>query len=253
MARLVLQGVAMGGFLLLGRLFPRVAAQPLLRRDMVFNLLNGLLLFVLVAPLVRLVQGALPAGGLLAVDAWGPVLQGLLSFVLLDFARYWLHRAAHRVPLLWRFHRVHHSAESLDSTVGLRMHAVDFLQLSALPILLFGVLFDTRGWHPAVIPAVMGVGVVFDAFQHANLRWDPAHPLARLWGRAFNNPHFHSWHHTRDGATVDGNYGNTLVLWDRLFGSDVTRPGLPAAFGVSGDQALAEGPLAWQLLRPRRA
>lgn len=243
-----LQAASMVGFALLGWLLPRREAQPLLHADLAFNLLNGLLLFPLRVTVVAAAAGALSLH--LLPTGWlpGPWAQGLLSFVLLDLGRYWLHRAGHRVPWLWRFHRVHHGATRLDSTTGLRMHAADFLQLSALPILLFGVLLDTRAWSPWVLPAVLGVGVLFDGFQHANLRF-PATGLGRLWGAVFNNPHFHSWHHTVEGHVVDGNYGNSLTIWDRLFGSDVTRLTLPEAFGVRSEDALENNPLGWQLLR----
>ncbi|MEL6348765.1 MAG: sterol desaturase family protein, partial [Myxococcota bacterium] len=179
--------------------------------------------------------------------------------------RYWVHRADHRIPWLWTFHRVHHSSERLDVTSGLRMHAVDFVQLSLIPIVLFGVLMDTSTFSPWVITAALGVGVFFDAFQHANLRFDIDAPLGRAWHLLLNNPHFHAWHHTRNGHHHDGNYGNTLVIWDRLFGSEVTQPELPEAFGVGGDQALAgtrertlsprsvlRSVVSMQLLRARR-
>lgn len=247
-----LQAASMAVFAVLGRLLPRRADQPLVQADLAYNLLNGLLLFPLRLTVVAAAARALSLH--LLPTGWlpGPWAQGALSFVLLDLLRYWLHRAGHRVPLLWRFHRVHHGATRLDSTTGLRMHAADFIQLSALPILLFGVLLDTRAWSPWVIPAVLGVGVVFDGFQHANLRF-PATGWGRLWGRVWNNPHFHAWHHTDEGHLVDGNYGNCLTIWDRLFGSEVTREALPEAFGVGGDDRLENNPIGWQLLRPGAA
>ncbi|MEC7946098.1 MAG: sterol desaturase family protein [Myxococcota bacterium] len=253
MFRLILQGGAMATFLIAGRLFPRVAGVKLVNRDLVFNLVNGALLFLLVG---------LPLGFVAPLAEFGLVDMGwlpwsgaqlFLSFVLLDFSRYWLHRMGHRVPFLWSFHRVHHSVEYLDATAGLRMHVVDFLQLWALPVILFGVVMDTSSFAPWVIPAAMAIGVLFDGFQHANLRVDVENPLFRAWNLLFNNPHFHSWHHTRDGHLQDGNYGNTLVIWDRLFGSEVTQPGSPALYGVGGDQALQNDPLSWLLLRRREA
>ncbi|MDP6933209.1 MAG: sterol desaturase family protein, partial [Myxococcota bacterium] len=66
-------------------------------------------------------------------------------------------------------------------------------------------------------------------------------------------PLFHSWHHTRDGSLCDGNYSNTLVIWDRLFGSEVTRPQPPETYGLEGDQALKFGLLSMQMLRRRDA
>lgn len=250
--RVLLQGTAMVLFLAAGRLWPR-RDLPLINRDLVFNLLNGLVLFaVLGLPLGWVTQnvslGLIPMAWL----PWG-ALQLAFAFVLLDFSRYWLHYAGHRVPFLWQFHRVHHSAEVLDSTTGLRMHAIDFLQLWAVPFLLFSVLFDVTTFAPWVIPAAFGIGVVMDAFQHSNMEFDLTRPWNRAWHRVLNNPHFHAWHHTRDGALCDGNYGNTLLLWDRLFGTEVTRPVLPALYGLEGDQALTNDLVSWQLLRNRDA
>jgi len=175
----------------------------------------------------------------------------VVAFLLLDFTRYWLHRAHHRVPWLWTFHRVHHMTERLDATAGLRMHVVDFVQLAMLPVVLFSVVLNVSTWSPWVLTAALGVGAVADAFQHANLRWNPHHPVAKVWGLVLNHPHFHAWHHTRDGARCDGNYGNTLVIWDRLFGSDVTGEELPEAYGLEPDQALVNHVLGMHLLQRR--
>ncbi len=251
MERLFLQGGAMALFLVAGRLRPRVPGVPLVHRDLVLNLLNGLVLFAfawaVIEPLTAGAEVGLVDGALLGP----PAAQFLVAFLLLDFTRYWVHRADHRVPWLWTFHRVHHSAEVLDATTGLRMHLVDFVQLAAIPVLLFGVLIDTSGFAPWVVPAAMGVGVVMDAWQHANLRVDTSSALFRAWDALFNNPHFHCWHHTRDGELHDGNYGNTLTIWDRLFGSCVSRPEPPEAYGLDETQALDNTLWGWHLLRRR--
>ena len=265
MERMLLQGGAMALFLLIPLLAPRNREQGLIHPDLVINLLNGLILFLLVAPLVHAISAQAQLGlvDLSGLPAWG---QFAVAFLALDFTRYWVHRADHRIPFLWRFHRVHHSSERMDATAGLRMHAVDFLQLSAIPIVLYGVLINTSVLAPWVIPAALGVGVFFDAFQHANITFDLTKPWWRVWHTFFNNPHFHAWHHTRDGHIHDGNYGNTLVWWDRLFGSDVTQPALPEHFGIGADQALigtrertfsplrlGRAVLGMQLLWPRAA
>jgi len=244
-------GAMLGTFLILGRLMPRVESQPILNRDLVMNVVNGVLLFGLRVTAITWVAAQLQMGALATDWLPGPLAQGLLAFLMLDFSRYWLHYAGHRIPFLWQFHRVHHCAEVLDASTGLRMHLVDFIQLSALPILLFGVVLDTSAWHPAVIPVVLSIGVVFDTFQHANLRMNTRSPLFRVWNLVLNNPHFHSWHHTRDGHLRDGNYSNTLIIWDRLFGTDVTGPEPPVLYGVMEGEALVNDPLGWQLLRTR--
>jgi sterol desaturase/sphingolipid hydroxylase (fatty acid hydroxylase superfamily) len=241
---------AMGGFVLLGAWLPRDAEPRLINRDLVLNLVNGVLLVVFIgqgvawlAPTLRL--------GLVALPVQADWARLLIAFVLIDFFRYWLHRAHHRIPFLWSFHRVHHSAEHLDATTGLRMHPVDFVQLALLPIVVFTVVLDTSDWPSWVLSGALGIGVIMDPFQHGNIRWNPKHPLAKLWNLALNHPLFHSWHHTRDGALCDGNYGNALVIWDRLFGSDVTGSEPPELMGLEEDQALDNSVSGWLLLRPR--
>ncbi len=238
-------------FMVLGWLFPRVEGKSYITKDAILNLVNGALLFLFRLTAVAWVAGYFEVG-LVDMSFLGPGwLQVLVSVVILDFARYWVHFADHRVPLLWKFHRVHHCAEYLDSTTGLRMHLVDFIQLSLIPLVLFGLVMDVSSFEAWVIPATMGVGVVFDAFEHSNLRMNSRNPVFRAWDMLFNSPHFHSWHHTIEGKQYDGNYGNTLVIWDRLFGTEVTRPDPPDAYGIVEWDTLEESLAGFWFLRPR--
>ncbi len=248
---LIAHGALIGTFLAAGHLRPR-REQALLNSDTVVNLCTGAALFLVQLAALRplAVRAEL---GLVDLGLFGPVwLQALVAFLVLDFCRYWLHFCHHRVPWLWTFHRVHHSSERLDATSGLRMHVVDFLQLWALPVLLFGVLLSTSEWPPWLMPSLLLVGVAFDGFQHANLLVDPEATWLRLLNRLLNNPHFHAWHHTDEVPVVDGNYSNTLVIWDRLFGTEVTRKVLPDGFGIDDSQMLEVGVVPLQLLRPRK-
>jgi sterol desaturase/sphingolipid hydroxylase (fatty acid hydroxylase superfamily) len=268
MTRMLLEVAGIGLFTVLAVVWPRDREQRVISPDLVINLLTGGLIFVTLAPVARLAEAAV--GGALIDLSWlgdgsglSGVAQFLVAFLVLDLTRYWVHRADHRIPFLWKFHRVHHSVEHMDATAGLRMHAVDFIQLSAIPILLYGVLLDTSGFAPWVLPVALGIGIFFDTFQHANLRFDITNPLLGAWHKVLNNPHFHAWHHTREGNIYDGNYSNTVIIWDRLFGSDVTRPVLPELYGINDKQALAGSRestlsaglllavLKLQLLRPR--
>ena len=245
----LIQGSALGTFLALSGIVPRDRDRGVITRDTMINIINGLFLFGLKVTVVAWVASRCEFGlidGAHVTESW---VQFLLAFVLIDFSRYWLHRAHHRVPWLWTFHRVHHMTENLDATAGLRMHVVDFFQLALLPVILFSTVIDVSTWSVWVLPASLAVGAVFDAFQHANLVWNPKHPAAVIWGMVLNHPHFHAWHHTRDGERCDGNYGNTLVIWDRLFGSDVTGPELPEAYGLDTSQALENSFLSMHLLR----
>lgn len=224
-------------------------SAPVVSRDTLLNFLNGALLYP-----VRLGLGLLGIDrihlGLVDIGSLPVPLQFAITLVALDFVRYWLHFAAHRVPFLWAFHRVHHSPTRMDASVGLRMHVVDFLQLSLLPPLVFGVLFDTTG-SPAWLPAgVLCVGIVFDGIEHANVRFPVERPWARAWYVVFNSPLFHSWHHVREGRLCDGNYANVFPIWDRLFGTAILRDAPPAAYGVEPDQEVENTVLGMQLLKP---
>ena len=246
----LIHGGALATFIAASAGLPRDRTQGVLTSDTAINVANGLLLFGMRVTLVAQLAMHMQWGLLDAALVTHPAAQYVLGLLMVDFGRYWLHRAHHRVPWLWTFHRVHHMTRRLDATAGLRMHIVDFVQLSLLPLLLFGGLLDVSSWAGWVLPAVLGTGAAFDAFQHANLAWRPGHPLARAWGVLLNHPHFHAWHHSKDGAHHDGNYGNTLVIWDRCFRSVVTGQALPEAYGLDEDQDLANHLIGMQLLRP---
>ena len=102
-----------------------------------------------------------------------------------------------------------------------------------------------------MVPAALGVGIVMDCFEHGNIAVDTNTRVFKVWDKLLNNPHFHSWHHTRDGARRDGNYGNTFVIWDRMFKTEVTGPEPPELYGLEDCKALENTLLGWQLLRPR--
>jgi len=247
----LIQGGAMVLFLLMERLWPRDGIR-LFARDTWLNLWTGGGLFAL-RTAVFFAAGTVRGPRL--VDLSGithPLLQFAFVFVLSDLARYWLHRMHHSVAFFWQFHRVHHSSETLNVTAGLRMHLVDFIQLATLPWVLFSVLFDTSSFDPRIWLALGATVAVMDAFSHGDIRFPMTHRVARAWDKVLNNPHFHCWHHTRDGEKLDGNYGQALTLWDRLFGSHIDMPEPPEALGLPDDQIIALSVVGMQLLRPGR-
>jgi sterol desaturase/sphingolipid hydroxylase (fatty acid hydroxylase superfamily) len=129
---------------------------------------------------------------------------------LVDLVSYWVHRAFHGVPALWKFHAIHHSSLHMDWLAGSRSHIVDVLvnrTLGFVPIFVMG-------FSPAAIYAYL-VFVSFHAvYIHANVRhrW----PIVR---HLIATPEFHHWHHTSDEEGIDKNFAVFISLIDRMFGT----------------------------------
>lgn len=141
---------------------------------------------------------------------WPMAGQVALALVVAEFGLYWVHRLGHEWPLLWRFHALHHSVERLWIVNTGRFHFVDSL-LSvivgmALPALL-GASLEVLLWLSA-ITAYLGI------LTHCNVRMHN-----RALSRLFNTPGLHRWHHSRNPAEGNSNYGENLMLWDWLFAS----------------------------------
>jgi sterol desaturase/sphingolipid hydroxylase (fatty acid hydroxylase superfamily) len=249
MSSALFHAIFLAMFLVVGATWPRVRGQARWHRDQLLNLLNALLLFVVQITVVSRLQDV-PGTGWIGLSWLEPSpLQFLTVLLVHDFCHYWVHRADHKFRLLWSFHRVHHSSEVLDATSGIRMHVVDFLQLSSLPILLFGLVFDVSSFDPWVVPAALSVGVAFEGFIHGNIAFDPQSRRARVFAMLFNHPHFHGWHHVR-GTGKAGNFGNVFVVWDRVFGTGLRRRPVPVNFGLEAAERLRPTLLGLQLLRP---
>lgn len=130
--------------------------------------------------------------------------------VLSDLVGYWVHRAMHRVPWLWRFHRVHHDAVELSWLDAWRQHPVDFVVhgvVVGLPGALLGAPLST-------VASVVVLRKAFTTFLHANVR-APFGPF--FWVLA--SPAFHRTHHSADPQEHDTNFAGTFPVWDLLFGT----------------------------------
>lgn len=155
-------------------------------------------------------------------------LQIIEILLITDFVQYWAHRAFHRIPFLWRFHAIHHSAERMDWLAGSRLHIVDIVVTRGLSYMpLFALGFADA--------ALLGYGVIVTlqaTLIHANVRFEFG-PL-RYW---LVTPQFHHWHHSDQDEALDKNFAVHLPIWDWLFGSYYL-PGeqWPASYGVKGEK-----------------
>ena len=217
-------------FVPLERLWPRHPEQPTFRpewwTDLAWFFSSALLIqlttFMVLAPAHSLsfVAASSVQGALRSLPV---VLQFVLIVVIADVVQFQVHRACHRVPWLWRFHAIHHSATAMDWLAGSRLHIVDALLTRALIYLPLFLL----GFEPAAIAAYLVFVAAQATFVHANVGW-------RLgWlERWLTTPRFHHWHHADEPADV--NFAVHLPVLDRLFGTWHLPPGQwPARYGLA--------------------
>ena len=162
-----------------------------------------------------------PAGFRAAVADQPWWLQAVEVILLSDFFVYWGHRLQHRIPFLWRFHSIHHSAEHLDWLAAHREHPLDTVYtmgLINLPAFLLGFPLETL----AGLIAFRGIWAIY---IHSNVRL-PIGPLRWFVGA----PELHHWHHDR--ASDAGNYANISPLMDLAFGTYRCPDHEPEAFGI---------------------
>lgn len=137
---------------------------------------------------------------------------------IIDLADYWFHRWDHRIPLLWRQHRVHHSDTSLDVSTTLRVFPTDLIYF-VLGESLFAVVF---GLDILSMNIFLFLLLVMMFLQHSSLkfpRW-----VDGVFGWLLMTPNYHKVHHEQDQQFTDSNYGTVFILWDRLFGTFRYKP-----------------------------
>jgi len=142
--------------------------------------------------------------------SWPILAQLALKVISGDFLRYWLHRAAHTWPPLWRLHEVHHHPNKLYTTNVFRFHPLEksfqFL-CDTLLFLVIGIGVDALAYY-FVFYAISGL------LQHANA------DIRLGWlNYVFSGPEVHRWHHSKKIAESNNNYAHSFVVWDILFGT----------------------------------
>ena len=185
--------------------------------------------------------------GLLNIIEIPFALSVLVVMILLDMAIYWQHVAVHKIPMFWRFHKVHHADRDIDATTGVRFHPAEIvlsMLYKAVCVLLLG---------PSLI-AVILFEVVLNAsaiFNHANLKL-PA-TLDRLIRPFLVTPDMHRVHHSEIERETNSNYGFCLSVWDRLFGSYIAQPELGhdgMTIGLTEYQTDKPNEVLWSLAVP---
>ena len=146
---------------------------------------------------------------LLRVLGW--IVAAYAAIVVADFFYYWLHRAQHRVPLLWRFHKVHHSITELSATSSYHHFTEDMMQFACVTLPAAVLLHFDTGYVPWLIIAIAANHAFF---IHSSARINIG-PLRYIFG----DNRFHRIHHSREPHHFGKNFSTTFPLWDVLFGT----------------------------------
>ena len=147
------------------------------------------------------------------------IVQGMVAILALDFILYWQHVLTHKVPVLWRVHRVHHSDLAMDATTGLRFHPLETvlsMGLKTTAVILLGANALTVLCYEILLNAAA-------LFTHSNLRLPETVEKYLRW--LLVTPDMHRIHHSTVCQETDSNYGNFLSCWDRWCNSYRADPG----------------------------
>ena len=133
----------------------------------------------------------------------------VLTFILIDLVFYIYHRISHRSRFLWAIHMSHHSSEEMNFAVSFRQAWLG--PVSKIP---FFILLPLIGLDPTIIAVAGVISTLWGIFGHTQV-------IGKLgpieW--IFNTPSHHRVHHGANEQYIDKNYGNLLIIWDRMFGT----------------------------------
>jgi len=168
------------------------------------------------------------------------ILYTFAVFIVNDFTRYWMHRVMHKVPFLWRFHRIHHSAEALTPLTFYRVHPVENLLFGfryALSIGIITAIFIYFFGAGISMGKIWGVNIFVFIFSllGSNLRHSHI-PLSygEKMQKIFISPYQHQLHHSTE--FTHKNFGAYLAIWDLWFGSLENKKHTNLVYGLKGEK-----------------
>lgn len=185
-------------------------------RNLGLGLFNGLVIALLFSSLTAWATRAAGDFGILAQMNGSAWLENLLAILFFDLWMYLWHRANHRIPFLWKFHRMHHSDNQVDATTALRFHTGELvfsstLRLAVLPLLglsLSQLLLYETCLQPIII------------LHHSNVAIPEK--IDRILRTLIVTPNMHRVHHSQVNRETNSNYSSIFSFWDRI-GKSFTR------------------------------
>ncbi len=178
-------------------------------RNLALALINGLVLALIFSSLtLKTIEAS--SWGLLDRLDWNPAAEFMIAFLLFDCWMYVWHRANHRIPFLWRFHRVHHSDMALDSTSALRFHTGEIIYSSLIRLVIVPLI--GMSWQHLMIYEICLQPVII--FHHSNIALPEK--IDRILRAVIVTPNMHRVHHSQIRDETDSNYSSIFSWWDRL-------------------------------------
>lgn len=218
--------------------------------DVIWLGINQIIKILFITPLVisqlglslviyRLLTDYFGPGDFIQWPTWMVTTLFTISFFLFDdFSRFFMHFLYHKVPWLWRFHAIHHSAITLNPVTLYRVHTIEYLLNSTRSLLVTSIV---SGVFLYSFNGSLGLGQIFGVYVFtllfnlagANLRHSHIWLSFNKFEHWFISPAQHQIHHSQAKQHLDKNFGSTLAIWDRCFATwcssnneSVTRFGL---------------------------
>lgn len=228
-------------------LFPWRKEQSIIRKDFWldgFYMFFNFFIFAIVISGVYKVLGVLfsdmgvTSKSLAIVDIahWPQWLQLTVFFIVLDFVQWFTHVLLHKYPVLWQFHKVHHSVKEMGFAAHLRYHWMENILYK--PLKTFGVMI-LGGFEPEQAYIVHFAAIAIGHFNHSNIKLTYG-PLKYL----LNNPVMHLYHHayTIPEGSYGVNFGISLSIWDYIFKTNyIPEDSGKIELGFPGDEELPKG------------
>ncbi len=223
-------------------LFPWRKDQSVFRKDFwldAFYMFFNFFLFALVINGVYKILGVVfsevgiqaDSLALINFSDWPMWSQLLVFFVVLDFVQWFTHILLHKFPVLWQFHKIHHSVKEMGFAAHLRYHWMENILYK--PLKTFGVML-LGGFEPEQAYIVHFAAITIGHLNHSNIKLSYG-PLKYV----FNNPVMHLYHHAYElpKGTFGVNFGISLSLWDYLFGTNhIPEDSGKIALGFKGEE-----------------
>ena len=237
-------------------LFPRrIMRSPSNQADIFYLFFNVFMFSVLFGWAVLsyqfisngLIAGLIALAGPVAPSTWSPYVTRSIITAMLFLAYelgYWFnHWLSHKVPVLWEFHKVHHTAEVLTPLTNFRVHPIYgwiFANILAVSAAVANGLGNYMFGETAYQYAINDTNIILVLFIHAYVHLQHSHmwiSFRGVLGRIFVSPAHHQVHHSGNPKHFDKNFGSCLALWDWMFGTLYVpaKEREPLVFGFPGN------------------